>query len=325
MSEKKVLFISWAEDCSRSDNIARQLGGQSVMVYSPEWGSRYATILAKYASQAWKTLNLLRRSRPSVVFVMTPPTVACAPVWLYGLFTGTPFIIDAHSGAFLLPRWKRVLFLHRFFSRRALSTLVTNPFLDGTVRSWGARATIVPDVPVRLPEPRPWTMKAARNITLVCTFATDEPVHTFFEAARANPDIQFYVTGDPATADPAVLARKPANVTLTGFIPRADYSGLLLASDAVMTMTTRDNTMQRGAYEAIYAGKPVITANQPFLRQEFSKGTVHVDLTPEGISAGFRRLYENLDGLTIDAGILRDEKKARWERVSAEVLALMAR
>ncbi|MEQ1800509.1 MAG: glycosyltransferase [Gammaproteobacteria bacterium] len=325
MNEPSVLFISWAEDCSRSDNIARQLGGKSVMVYSPEWGSRYATILAKYVSQAWKTLTLLRETRPSVVFVMTPPTVACAPVWLYGLFTGTPFIIDAHSGAFLLPRWKRVLFLHRFFSRRALSTLLTNPFLDGIVRSWGARTTIVPDVPVKLPDPRPWPMKAQRNITLVCTFSTDEPVHVFFEAARASPHIQFFVTGDPSTADPALLAGKPENVTLTGFIPRADYAGLLLASDAIMTMTTRDNTMQRGAYEAIYAGKPVITANQPFLRQEFARGTVHVDLTPDGISTGFRRLYENLDGLTREAGILRDQKKARWERVSAELRELMVR
>jgi glycosyltransferase involved in cell wall biosynthesis len=325
MIDNNLLFVSWAEDCSRSDNIARQLGGKSVMVYSPEWGSRYTTILAKYASQAWKTLALLRQARPAVVFVMTPPTVACAPVWLYGLLTGTPFIIDAHSGAFLLPRWRRVLFLHKFFSRRALSTLVTNPFLDATVRGWGARTTIVPDVPVRLPEPRPWPMKAARNITLVCTFSTDEPVHLFFEAARTTPDIQFFVTGDPSTADPALLARKPDNVTLTGFIPRADYAGLLLASDAVMTMTTRDNTMQRGAYEAIYAGKPVITANQPFLRQEFAKGTVHVDLTPNGISTGFRRLYEDLEGFTREAGILRDEKKARWDRVSADLMALMAR
>lgn len=265
MSEHNVLFISWAEDCSRSDNIARQLGGKSVMVYSAEWGSRYATILAKYASQSWKTLQLLRKTRPSVVFVMTPPTVACAPVWLYGRFTGTPFIIDAHSGAFLLPRWKRVLFLHRFFSRRALSTLITNPVLDATVRSWGARTTIVPDVPVQLPAARSWPTHSPRNITLVCTFSTDEPVDVFFEAARVVPDVQFFVTGDPSTADPALLARKPQNVTLTGFIPRADYAGLLLASDAVMTMTTRDNTMQRGAYEAIYAGKPVITANQPFL------------------------------------------------------------
>jgi len=325
MNEPNVLFVSWAEDCSRSDNIARQLGGKSVMVYSPQWGSRYATILAKYASQAWKTMTLLRQERPSVVFVMTPPTVACAPVWLYGLLTGTPYIIDAHSGAFLLPRWRRVLFLHRFFSRRALSTLVTNPFLDGIVRNWGARTSIVPDVPVRLPEPRPWPMNSPRNITLVCTFSTDEPVAVFFEAARATPDIQFFVTGDPAAADSTTLAAKPSNVTLTGFIPRADYAGLVLASDAVMTMTTRDNTMQRGAYEAIYAGKPVITANQPFLRREFAKGTVHVDLNPEAISAGFRRLYANLDDLTREAGILRDEKKARWEGVSAELRGLMAR
>lgn len=325
MTEPDILFVSWAEDCSRSDTIARQLAGKSVMVYSPAWGSRYSTIVAKYLSQTWKTLKLLRDEKPSVVFVMTPPTIACFPAWIHCLLTGTPFIIDAHSGAFLMPRWKRVLFLHRFFSRRARSTLVTNRHLQSVIQAWGAKATIVPDVPVKLPEPRPWPMSSPKNIVLVCTFASDEPVETFLEAARVSPEIQFFITGDSSMADQAMLAGKPANVTLTGFIPRADYAGLLAAADAVMTMTSRDNTMQRGAYESIYLGQPVITTNQPFLRQEFPKGTVHVDLTADGICEGFSRLYAKLDELKREAQELREEKHARWLRVQQEIKTLITR
>ena len=32
-SDGSLVFISWASNCSRSDNIARELGGKSYMVY----------------------------------------------------------------------------------------------------------------------------------------------------------------------------------------------------------------------------------------------------------------------------------------------------
>src|SRR5262245_50070784 len=82
-NNRKLLFISWAENCARSDSIARRLGGKSYLVYSPFWGSRYSTILFKYSSQSVKTLRILLRERPQVVLVMTPPVVACIVVWLY--------------------------------------------------------------------------------------------------------------------------------------------------------------------------------------------------------------------------------------------------
>src|SRR5262245_59662694 len=79
VSEKAVkqVFISWASNCSRSDSIARHLGGTSYMVYYPFWGSRYATIVFKYACQIAMTLRILFREKPSCVIVMTPPVASC--------------------------------------------------------------------------------------------------------------------------------------------------------------------------------------------------------------------------------------------------------
>ena len=36
-SDGSLTFISWASNCSRSDNIARELGGKSYMVYHEIW------------------------------------------------------------------------------------------------------------------------------------------------------------------------------------------------------------------------------------------------------------------------------------------------
>src|SRR5438132_1547129 len=145
---KGMVFISWAPFCSRSDSIAARLDGQSYMVYSPAYGSHFVTVPFKYLSQTVKTLRILFRERPAFVFVMTPPIFACLPAWLYCALTGASFVIDAHTGAFLDSRSKPLLFIHKWFSRSARMTIVTNEYMYDIVRAWNAAATIVRDVPV---------------------------------------------------------------------------------------------------------------------------------------------------------------------------------
>src|SRR5690348_14287844 len=115
--KRRLVFITWAEDCARSDSIAKRLGGRSHLVYSPFWGSRYATAPFKYLSQSIKTLRILFRERPRIVLVMTPPVIACIPVWIYAKLTGAQYAIDAHTSSFVDKPWKWALFVPRFFSR----------------------------------------------------------------------------------------------------------------------------------------------------------------------------------------------------------------
>ena len=63
-SDGSLVFISWASNCSRSDNIARELGGKSYMVYHPIWGSNFFTIAFKYLTQSIETFWILLRDRP---------------------------------------------------------------------------------------------------------------------------------------------------------------------------------------------------------------------------------------------------------------------
>jgi glycosyltransferase involved in cell wall biosynthesis len=314
-----MVFISWAPFCSRSDSIASRLGGQSFMVYSPEFGSNYVTVFFKYLLQTLKTLRILFRERPKMVYVMTPPVSACVPAWIYSRLTGGSFVIDAHTGAFLDPRWKPLLFLHNWFSRAARTTIVTNEYMQGIVRNWAASATIVRDVPVCFVAPTQVKLEGGWNMTFVSTFTRDEPIELFFRAAALVPEVRFHVTGDYRRAHPRVLGAKPGNVRLTGFLPDMDYAGLLLASDAVISLTTLDHTMQRGAYEAVYLGKPVITSNFDLLRRHFYKGAVHVDNTIDDIAAGIRRMRDNLSRLRAEAEDLRRERLAEWILVEGDL------
>jgi glycosyltransferase involved in cell wall biosynthesis len=321
---KGMVFISWAPFCSRSDGIAARLGGKSFMVYSPVFGSRYLTIAFKYLSQTIKTLRILFRERPAAVFVMTPPVAACLAVWIYARLSATQFVIDAHTAAFVHPRWKPLLFIHKWFSRAARTTIVTNEHMQNIVYDWKAHATIIRDVPVRFAEPRYPKLNGSVNMTLVSTFTYDEPLELFFEAARQLPEIRFHITGDYRRGEPRLLVAKPANVTLTGFLSDADYVGLLLASDAVISLTTLDHTMQRAAYEALYLGRPVITSNSDLLRRHFCKGTVHVGNTVDEIVAGVRRMRNNLPCFRAEIEELRRDRLQDWKRIELDLRQIVA-
>ena len=99
------------------------------MVYLGWLGSHPLTIGFKYAGQAWRTWRILRRERPDAVFLMVPPVFAALVVWAYGALHRVPFVLDAHTAAFLHPRWRAWQWLQRALSRRAATTIVTNEHL----------------------------------------------------------------------------------------------------------------------------------------------------------------------------------------------------
>lgn len=336
----ELLFISWQPHCSRSDSIAERLGGVSEMVYADFFGSRYSTVLLKYAWQTFATMLRLLKHRPRVVFVMTPPVAACLVVWIYCTLGNRRFVIDAHSGAFVDSPWERVGFLQRFFSRKADLTIVTNRHFKELIERWGGKPFIIADVPMYLEEGHARSGEAERAaggnqgcntepaddryMTLVSSFTGDEPIVKFFEAAAHVPEVVFYVTGDHRKATEEVLGRKPGNVRLTGFLPRNRYIDLLRHSGAVIALTTSDHTMQRGAYEGVYLGRPVITSDFPILRDAFPKGTVHVKGEVADIVEGVRRVRDDLDRYEREVRELRREKLTRWNQLAMELNSMLS-
>ena len=290
------------------------------MVYAPALGSRASTIALKYAIQWFRTARILRRERPDAVFVMTPPVFAALPVFWYALWNRAQVVFDAHTAAFVLPRWRAFQWLQRLLCRRAATTLVSNDHLATLVTGFGAHATVVPDVPIVFNETAAFPRTAAFTVAVVCSFDVDEPVDAVFAAAAMLPEARFFVTGNPRKVSEATKARLSPNVTLTGFLSTESYAGLLTGADAVMVLTTFDHTMLRGAYEAIYQGTPVIVSDWPILRAAFPEGAVHVDNTAESIVSAVRRIAIDTTTYRAGAARLRQAKLDRWQSTRAAIL-----
>jgi glycosyltransferase involved in cell wall biosynthesis len=308
----RITYISWAPHCSRSDHTARELGGTSHMVYWSALGSHPATIAFKYLGQTLRTWRILAREWPDAVFVMSPSPIAVLAVYAFCAVTHKRFVIDAHSGAFRNPLWRRLQGLQFWLCRRASATIVTNDHLADLVRRHGGHPVVVPDVPVQFPAVAAAPARTGFVVACVTSFGFDEPIEAILEAARRLPDVTFYMTGNPAD-ESRRLVDKPDNVVLTGFLPVSDYGALLKTADVVLALTTLDHTMLRGAYEAVYQGTPVIVSDSPILRASFDDGSVHVDNTPDAITHAIVEVRQRPAEFRQGAVRLRERKQQRWQ------------
>jgi len=282
------------------------------MVYERSLGSRASTILLKYWRQGRTTSRILRDEQPDVVFVMTPPLIAAIPAFWYAWRHQKQVVLDAHSAAFLHPRWRWFQWLQRWMCRRAATTLVHNDHIGRLVAEAGGHTTLVPDVPVIFAERQTFVRPPGFAVAVVCSFNYDEPLPAIIEAARQVPEVRFFVTGNPKHLDPRLLVQMPPNMTLTGFLSTAAYGGLISEADAVLTLTTRDHTMLRGAYEAVYQGTPVVVSNWPLLREAFPEGAVHVDNSPGQIAEAIRKIAGEATSFKAAAERMAAIKHARW-------------
>jgi glycosyltransferase involved in cell wall biosynthesis len=318
-----LTYISWAPHCSRSDHTARELGGTSHMVYWGWLGSRPSTVLLKYLGQTFATWRIIAREKPEAVFVMSPPPVAVAAVYLACAVRRIPFVVDAHSGAFQHPRWRRFQALQFGLCRRAATTIVTSEHLAELVRGHGGHATVVPDVPVTFGELSPDGGTEEKAFTVVCvtSFDRDEPIEVMVEAARRLPDVPFLMTGRPLTPARLRGLNPPPNLTLTGFLDTAAFGRLIREAGVVVTLTTDDHTMQRGAWEAIYQGTPVIVSDFPILREAFDEGAIHVDNSPAALVDAVTSVKADREPYRRGAARLRTRKVERWMRSKRALLA----
>jgi glycosyltransferase involved in cell wall biosynthesis len=319
-----ALILVWGPPSHgpRSRVMARELG---LPIHFVEATVRRGAVIApyKYLVQTLSTVRYLQRVRPRTVLVQSPPSIAVLVVHLWARRSGASYVVDAHSDAMDTWYWTRPRWLHRYLARRAAVTLVTNEVHAARLRRWGASAKVVRDVPTSFEVGDAWRGDGRFTVAVVNTFAPDEPLDAILEAARTLPDVLFRITGSLRRAPSDLAVRTPENVTFTDYLPDARYHGLLASSDAVMCLTTRDDTMQRGACEALSLARPIITSRWPLLQDYFRQGAVHVGGGAAEIRDGVLAMRRDLPAHREAVAELRSERRVEWQRIACELRALV--
>jgi len=314
----KITFISWCPYHRRTELLAQHLNATLHFIHYGRSGKLLQAPI-RYLIQGAKTWRILLRERPTIVLVQNPPIFCALLAALYALIYGGQYVIDSHTGAFVQGRWRWWLWLHRILSQRALTTIVHNNSQEKIVKQWGCRYFLLAFTPGDYSLGNQFSLDGRFNVAVISSFTNEEPTDVMFEAASHLPNVEFYFTGNPRSLPQQVLAQKPNNCHLMGYLPYDQYTGLLQAADAIMTLTNRDHTLLMGGFETVSIGKPLITSDWPVLKDYFSLGTVYVPNTAQGVSRGICQAQAKRDTLQRDILKLRDMLENEWKQKLEEL------
>lgn len=254
----------------------------------------------RYFLLSIKTIKIFRRY--DVLFVQNPSLALSLLATLIKITSGKVLIVDAHnSGIFPFEGKSRILnYITIFICKNADRVIVTNRFLADIVTSWGGRAIVMPD-PIPNINPNYFdNFEKCNHILFICTWSSDEPYKEVIEAARLiSPEIKLLITGNYKKAN-IDLSNIPPNVILLGFVDEDKYINYLGGALLAIDLTTRDNCLVCGAYEAAALATPCIVSDTEVNRKIFSQGFVHTKNDSKSIADSLVKGLHNLENLTMD-------------------------
>mgnify|MGYP000398044637 CR=1 FL=1 len=315
----KHLWISW-EIHRRSQSISSKLGIPLIEFSNPlpRW-IRHPLFLLQ---TSW----LLAKRRPSILFVQNPSVVLTMWAIIFRPLLKYKLIVDAHNAG-IYPFEKeqeKYAAIFPFVHRKADLTIVTNKFLAEIVDKNGGNAVILPDP---LPEFQISSTTVSNTesfvVTMICSFANDEPYLELFEAAALLPkSVRVLVTGNNSKLAQAErdLARQN-NVHLTGFLSEEDYLNQLSNSDCIIVLTTFNDCMVCGAYEAVSLEIPLILSNSPVLKTWFGNAAIYTENKASMIAQAIIKCKEQCQSEYLYTQIRKQkvELNSRWDEMAKEV------
>jgi glycosyltransferase involved in cell wall biosynthesis len=314
------LWLTW-EDHRRSRELADALSVEYVALQSS------LPRIGRYPILAYRTVAMLVRSRPDTVFCQNPSIVLSALVCLLKGVLDFKVCIDRHSNfkpetaRSRKPIWKLFHLLSKWTVKKADLTIVTNDFLSRLVSDWGGRPYVLQD---RMPSmsqssdgraPDFMTDLEKTQVMFVTTFSDDEPLEAVFEAKSQLHDCIFYLTGNYQKAISASRRTQLAQTgtVLTGFVTDQDYVDLMAKADVVVVLTTKENLLTCGAYEAMAMGKPMVLSGTAALREYFRRGAAYVGNDSDSIAQGVQYAIANRTRLAKEIEEFVPVLEAQWQ------------
>lgn len=307
MKNIKSVWITWERQI-RNKSMSARLGADFFEIISRD------KRLIRYCKSTIKTLKILYANRHKDVFVQNPSIVLSLVAVIFKLLFGYRLIVDAHnSGVFPA---KKLQFLADFINRSADYVIVTNEGLASYIRKIGGSPVILPDplpsITVIEDESSKWKVLNSPSVLMICSWASDEPYCEVIAAAASLPDVTFYITGNSKGREAKCACPIPSNVVLTGFVSENDYHLLLNNSDIIVDLTTREDCLVCGAYEAIAVGKPVVLSNTNALRSYFGDAAIYVENNSASITDGIRNILKEYNEVSDKAKSNSQEVERQW-------------
>jgi len=286
----KTVWLSW-HYAARSRNLAKVLNIPILEYFNNK------NALQRHALSSFWTIWMLFKHRPKVVVIQLS-FMLLNLVAIYKIFTfgKTVIIVDCHTKA-LRRKAKGVLNkifwpIKRFTFSLVNLSIISNNGMKKDIDELHNNYLILPDkIPENIIKTDP--NKSEKYCVYISAFAVDEPFEEIFEVAKLLKDeLDIYWTGKRPKSLP-LPEEVPENLKFTGFISFEDYYNLIGNSDCVLALTTEEDCLQSGAYEALNVEVPMVITDSFALREYFDNSAVYTNHEPEQIAKNILKAIEN--------------------------------
>lgn len=299
----KRIWVTW-ETQRRNRTLSKEVGAE--LFEFDLKGNK----IRRYLRCVGKTIRTFLRERPTIIFVQNPSLMLAALAVHYGRWMGIPVVVDAHYAG-LFPFEGRHPWANKLTARiirMACITIVTNQNSKSYVEQIGGTGYVltdpIPQFQHQLHLQR--VLKGKYNVLFICTYAADEPYMEVIKASKdLDDEVVIYVTGKIKPKQQPLFQLAPTNLVLTDYLPEEDYIQFLHSVDVVIDLTTREDCLVCGAYEAVAAGKPLIISDTKALREVFNKGVLYTNNTAKDLASKIQHAIHNKEKLQHDMLELR--------------------
>lgn len=288
----KSIWLTW-ERQTRNESMAHLLSAEYCELLSSHKG------LLRYAQLSWKTLILIFRKRPNIIFFQNPSIVLSLICTFIKIMRRKKIIAiaDFHNCALDKNNFHK---LNVFICKTADITLVTNNNLSNIIKRMGGKPFVFPD-PIPRPDINQEEQINPENkfIVFISSWAEDEPINevctAFIGSDLNNQGVKLIVTGriKAGRLNNSVESYTAKNITFTGFVSEENYWSLLKNSLFNIDLTTREDCMVCGAYESLAVKNTILLSNNAPTINYFRDAAIYTNNTPMDLKEKIKFLYDN--------------------------------
>lgn len=317
IKSNKVIWLTW-HYAARSRNMAKVL---DIPIF--EYFNNKNALLRHSLSSLW-TIGVLFKQRPKVVFIQLS-FMLLNIVALYKIlnFGKTIIIADCHTKA--LRRKAKGPFNFIFWPIKKVTfnlvniSIVSNIGMEKDIKELHNNYLMIPD---KIPEIELQSNSHdEKYFVYISSFAVDEPFDEIFQVAKLLPDgIKLYWTGK-IPKNITIPKDKPNNLIFTDYISFDEYYNLIANASSVLALTTEDDCLQSGAYEALAVETPMVISDSNALKTYFENSALYTGHTPREITDNLLSVLGNQSQLIRDSKIIKEKRNKEYSEIIGKLIS----
>jgi glycosyltransferase involved in cell wall biosynthesis len=293
---KKIIWLTWEKQI-RNRSMSRELDVNLFEILTRK------KFIFRYLVCIGKTLTTLIREKPNVVICQNPSLILTFILINLKSLLKFKVCIDAHyCGVNAQSGFKiKSQAILNWCNRTADLVIVTNISHANYINRLGGKTFICPDPFPGIKRYQRKVPVTPKKILLICSYHEDEPYYEVFKAAKLliSEGFCFYISGNYKKA--GILPSDFPYIKFLGYVPEDIYYSHIFSSQIIMDLTSNENCLVCGAYEALEAGKPTILSKTKALKEYFTGGTVFTENDAHDIAEAVVLTYAQREILELEA------------------------